>query len=395
MEFQGHWMHSAMWAFCAALLCPHPLVAQEDRRGITAGAFTLSPGAVASISYNDNIFEQETDKTDSLILRLAPSVEVKSNWSRHELLLRGSAELGRFLSSSADNYLDGALGFRGTLDATRATRLRLEVDVSREHEARGTDDAPLTLPDPLRLARVGAKVTGQYDPGRLRVQPYLALEHLDFEPIQNDRDRNSITVGALVGWRYSPKTEIFAEGALRLTDFEDAIDSDGLDRDNTSLRLLVGVDWEMSRLVEWRLAAGFESRRYDDDSLKGFSGPIAEGRVTWKPRREIQISATARRQIEETTVAPASGTDVSSGLIDARWGIQRFVAITANAGFERRDFRGANRVDRTFSFGLGTEWRFRRGAMLSAGYRHIRERSDVAGEDHTSNVLSLSLGYRF
>ncbi|MEM7545961.1 MAG: outer membrane beta-barrel protein [Pseudomonadota bacterium] len=367
----------------------------RDQRGTRLGGLILSPTIDTSLSYNDNIFSEEGDPTDSLILRFTPAAEIASDWRRHSIALAGEAEIGRFLSSPEDNYIDGSFGFEGTVDATRATRARLNLDISREHEERGSDDAPLTLNGPVELLRIGAMLTGQYAPGRLRLQPSAGVERIEFTGFQNDRDRDSIRLGALIGWRYSGKTELFAEGSLTLTDFDDEADRSGFDRDNTSVRLLAGVDWDMSRLIQWRLAAGFERRRYDDPALTGFSGPVVEGRMTWKPTRLIEINTIAARRIEETTIAPASGIDVLSGRVAARWDIRRTLDLTADAVFERRDFRGTTRTDNAVSIGIGAEWQIRRGAVLSAGYRHVRERSSAPGEDHSANLLFLGVGYRF
>lgn len=380
------------------------LEAEDEPRGARLGAFMFAPAIEARTTFDDNIFREETGAKESVIATFAPSFTLSSDWRRHSVKLEGGAIFGAFLSSRADDFLDAGLKFEGVLDATRAARIRFRLGAERGHETRGGDDAPTTLAGPIEFTRLEGDLTGQYAPGRLRVQPFLRVSRTDFgdEALtgggvadQDDRDRSVFGLGALVGYRYSPKTELFAEVSYDIADFDERADRNGFNRDNEKASALIGAKFEVGRLIDGEIAVGYERRTYDDDDLDGFGGLIAEAAAAWRPSRLIEIQAKLRRRTEETTIASASTVDAASAEVAAIWGVRRFVDLKADIFFERRDFEGAARNDDTLAFGLGVEWRFRRGAALFGGVRHVRERSDAPGEDHTSNQIQLGARYRF
>ena len=377
---------------------------EEDQRGIRIGVWRFEPIVAAEMRFDDNIFREETNGTSSAILTISPSATLRSDWRRHSVSVQLEARKGVFLSSSADDFLDGALRLEGVIDATRASRLRIRADLAREHEARGGDDNPAGLAEPVELTSAGVELTGQYAPGRLRAQPSLSWSRLDFDDApgigggfldQDDRDRRTLRAGLLIGWRWTRKTELFLDASVARIDFDDAVDRSGADRDNRAFRALVGARLGFSDLIEGSVAAGIAARDYDDPRLSGFAGPVAEIGLTWRPTRLIELRGALSRQLEETTIADAAGAEVISAGLDGRWAIRRLIDLTAAAGFENRRFRGAGRTDRTFSFGLGAEWRATRGATLILGARHVRERSDAVGEDHSSNQIWAGARYRF
>lgn len=376
-----------------------------DRRpGMPLGAFRLSPAIEAGIAHDDNIFRESSGGTSSLIVRVAPSLTLQSGWRRHSLSLTAGAVAGRFLSSQDDDFLDASLSAEAIADITRATRARLVLDLDRGHEARGTDDAPVALSRPVRFLTFGAELTGQYDPGRLRIQPFVGFERVNFQdaPLQSgltadqdDRDRDLMRLGLLVGWRLVGRSELFAEGVITSTNFQDALDRNGLDRDNRSYRVLAGARLNLTRLIGGRMAAGYERRVFDGPALPAFSGPVIEAALRWEPTRLLSFDLNAVRRVEETTVAAASAADVTSVEVRAQWEVKRFIDLTVLAAFEHRDFRGLPRTDRTLTLGLGAEWSATRRTTIEARLRHVRERSDAPGEGHISNQIWLGARYAF
>jgi hypothetical protein len=408
------WLRAAVrLGLFLAIFVPAPLFAAEfarmiddraERPGIPFGVFRLTPEVSSRVSHDDNIFREPSGGTASMVLRVEPQVALVSGWRRHSVSLQAGAVLGQFSSSPEDDYIDAGIQAKGTLDATRATRARLTLSLNRAHEARGSDDAPRALARPVRFLHYGAEITAQYDPGRLRIQPSIGFERLDFQDVplgaggiadQDDRDRGLTRLGLLVGWRLVGSSELFAEGVFSSTDFQDQVDRNGFDRDNHSFRMLAGARLNLSRLISGRLAAGWEQRVYTDPALRDFSGPVIEAALSWEPSRLITLDLTAGRRIEETTIPRAAATDVSSLQIRARWAIRRTIALTAETGIERRDFRGISRTDDLLILGIGTVLRVSRHAEMEAGIRHERERSNIPGEGHKATQVWLGARYAF
>lgn len=375
-----------------------------DERGMRIGVWRFEPVIEAGFRHDGNIFREETGGQASLIATLAPSATLISDWRRHSAAITGRIAAGFYTASPSDDWLDGEVGFEGIVDATRATRIRFRAGAARGHEARGGDDAPLSLAEPIRFTNLSASLAVQYAPGRLRLQPSIAWERLNFRdtPLangglsdQDDRNRDVMSLSFLAGWRIGHKTEAFSDFRLALSDFGKARDRAGLNRDSTGVAALFGVELGKGRILEGRLAAGVAHRDYEDLRLNGFTAPVAEASLIWRPTRLLELEAEANRRLEETTVVQASGVDVTSLGVEARWSVRRFVALTALAGFENRRFRGTARRDRRLSFGLGAEWAVTRGTALTLGLRHERERSNAIGEDHDATIISLSARHLF
>ncbi len=398
----------AVWIIAAASVANTAEFTRTDPserpRGMSVGAFHLAPAIEVRSTHDDNIFREPTGGTSSLIQRIAPQLTLRSGWRRHSFSLIAGATAGRFLSSPDDDFIDLGLLAEGVVDVTRATRARLRLTLDRGHEARGSDDAPLGLAAPVRLLRLGAELTGQYDPGRLRLQPSIGVERVDFQDTalrngltgdQDDRDRDLIRLGLLVGWRLVGRSELFAEGRFTNTDFHDPVDRGGFDRDNQALRVLGGARLNLTRLIAGRIAAGYERRRQNDPALRNVSGPVVEAALTWSPSRLITFDLTASRRVSETTILQAAAVDETVLHLRGVWAIRRHIDLTAEAGVERQAFRGIRRTDRTIRLGLGAAWQVTRAARLEAGFLHVHERSSAAGEGHRSNQVWLGARYAF
>ena len=112
-----------------------------DPIGIRAGAFMVYPSLQTSVTYDDNIYADENNTTDDVIVTVRPEVQIVSQWARHQVsLLAGMSRLWYLDTHSQDqtNY-DIALG--GRLDVTSATVVDAEVGWAQLHENRGDSGA--------------------------------------------------------------------------------------------------------------------------------------------------------------------------------------------------------------------------------------------------------------
>lgn len=374
------------------------------RSGVRVGTIILQPTVTLAGQYDDNIFRQDTGRKASTILSIRAGATAKTDWRRHSVDITAAVEAGHFTASSDDDYVDGQISATGILDISRASRFRLRAGVERRHERRGGDDTPTTLSGPVKEVAGFVEATGQYAPGRLKFQPSIRFDRRDFQDRrligggtgdQDDRDRQIITGGIELGHNLPGPFEVTAQADLSRTDFDDALDRGGFDRDNTRLRFLAGARIDQERLVSGAILLGYQKRWSDDPALSDFSGPAVEAQVDWRPRRFLTFAATARRAEEETTIIGASAASVAYGEVKATWEVQRFVDLKAVAAYERRSFRGADRRDKTLVLGVGAEWRARETTTVSAEYRFVDETSNAPGESSRTNLFRVAVEHRF
>lgn len=377
---------------------------EADAEGIRLGAVLVRPVATVTTVYDDNIFRSARNRKASSILRAAGALSAETDWRRHALTLDAGAEAGVFARSPADDYLDARAEATAELDATRAFRARLTAGLARAHEARGGDDAPAALAGPIRLWRGHAEMAAQYAPGRLRAQPFVRAERLDYADRrlaaggvadQDDRDRLGLGAGAKIVYAAPGAVSYFAEGEIRRIDYDRRRDRNGRDRDSTGFRAFAGIVLDPRGPLSGAVAVGWERRRFDDPGFRDVAGPAAEARIDWRPSRLFTLKLKARRGLEETTIAGAGAVRAASLEVAASYEVARFVDLNAEAGYERRSFRGAGRRDETLALGVGLRWRLRRDATLRVGARRVEEWSTAPGEGSRAHVVWVSAEYRF
>lgn len=375
-----------------------------DRTGVRIGTILLQPTLTLRTEFDDNIFRRETARRSSAILSARAGATARTDWRRHSLEVGAAVETGRFTDSPGDDYVDAEVTATGILDVTRAARFRLRAGLERRHERRGGDDAPTTLSGPVKEIAGHVEATGQYAPGRLRMQPYIRFERRDFQDRrligggtgdQDDRDRQIVTGGVELGYNLPGPLELTARAQVARTHFDAARDRGGFDRDNTQLRVLAGARIDQDRLVSGAVQVGYQKRWSDDPALSDVSGPSVEAEVEWRPRRFLTFNVRARRAQEETTIIGASAASVAYGELKATWEVQRFIDLKATAAYERRAFRGAGRRDKTLVLGVGADWRVRETTTVSAGYRYVDETSNARGESSRANLVWLAVEHRF
>lgn len=395
---------SALIALMATAAAAQDAAEEDAARGLRLGSVIVRPVAQATTLYDDNIFRQQGIRRASVIQQLRAAAEAETDWTRHSLRVKAEIEAGFYARSGADDYLDAGMEAEGVLDISRAARLRARAGVARGHEMRGSDDAPVALAGPIKHNRVYADLTGQYARGRIRVQPYVGAEKIDYEDErlaaggvadQDDRDRMILHGGVKLVYAPPGAVEYFTEGELRRTDFDDPFDRAGVDRDSTQYRILAGVSLAPRGKLSGSAAAGWRSRRFGDPSLRDVSGPALRAGLSWTPTQLLELGLNARRLVEETTVAGASSAVVTGARLTAVYEVRRFLDLMAEAAYERRSFRGAGRVDETLAVGAGLVWRARRGLSLRAAYRYVDESSDAPGESSRAHQVWVAAEYRF
>ncbi|MEM7271315.1 MAG: outer membrane beta-barrel protein, partial [Pseudomonadota bacterium] len=211
----------------------------------------------------------------------------------------------------------------------------------------------------------------------------------------DDRDRTILSGGVELGYNSPGPVELIAKAELSFTDFSKPLDRGGVDRDNTRLRVVVGVEIDSERPLSGAVELGYQKRWSDDPALADFSGPATEARLEWRPSRLLTLTAIARQAEEETRIANASAASVGYGELRARYEVRRFVDVTATVAYERRSFRGADRRDKTMLLGAGVEWRARETTTLTAGYRYLAENSTAPGESSRANLVWVGVEHRF
>lgn len=84
--------------------------------GIVIGAFTLYPMLDIQVGYDTNVYATPAPTVGSPYTYIRPSLELKSEWSRHEIRLLANGGFGFYPSATSQNYQNYTFQFDGRLD---------------------------------------------------------------------------------------------------------------------------------------------------------------------------------------------------------------------------------------------------------------------------------------
>ncbi|MEO0544827.1 MAG: outer membrane beta-barrel protein [Pseudomonadota bacterium] len=196
--------------------------------------------------------------------------------------------------------------------------------------------------------------------------------------------RGGLNTGALV----SPFTVL----ELGLRRFDEATDTNGLDRNSSRIALRGGISFDYGEKLAGEISAGYLFENIEQKSLSDLQGLSLAGELNWSPRRDIDLGVTLTTETQPTGLVNSSGAIVYSADLTA--------AYQARADLS---FNGALNVEHTNGFGgqadqtsvggqIGATYWFNRFAGLTGRLGYDQTISD--DEESRSEEWSAFLGLR-
>jgi hypothetical protein len=379
-----------------------------DPLGVPVGGFILSPSLRVGEQYSDNIFSVDTGEIDDFILKVSPRVRIRSNWNNHALSFFGGGDLGFHRDNSKEDYEDWNVGTTGRLDVRRDTQIRARAEMKHRHVERSDpDDTAATQPTEYDV------FIGQLEGFRRfnRVSFLLggSVERENYEDDigtnNDDRDRNEFETSLRVGYKVTGNYEGFARAAYIIREYDDGNDDTvilgrpGLDRDSHGIRVEVGTSIDFGGILFGEFFVGYMTQDYDDILLPAVDGPSVGADLTWNVTPLTTIIGTIKREIRESTLG--TGVNFASGRLHTEVGVAvqyellRNLLLGGTIGAANDDYKGINRTDDTFRFGVNARYLMHRNLYLSGGYNYRARESNIAGSDYEENVVSVQVGVQY
>lgn len=375
-----------------------------DPPGIPAGGLTLYPAVGIQVHRNDNVFADETGTVEDLIVRVKPSLELRSDWSRHRLRLRADATLGRYADFDNEDYDDYIVGADGRVDVTRDNYVSGEAFHARRHEDRSSpDDADAAEPTVYhdttaragyfhKLNRYSVRVNGSLK--RFEFDDVQALTSMGFRTIDNsDRDRDVLNGSIRLGYEIVPEYEAFLRGSVNDAAYEQELDRSGFARDSHGYELTTGAAVDIPGVSFGEIFAGYLSQDFDDPRFETLDRVTFGGSLTWNVTQLTTLNASLSRTPQATTQAGAST------YVDTRFGFEvdhellRNLLLNADLFYSDQDYSGIPRQDDVFGITLGSRYLLNRNVYASLSYSFDKRDSNLAGSgsDFDRNILRLGI----
>lgn len=373
-----------------------------DPVGIRTGGFIMYPSVTGSVAYTDNQFAQPNNEQDDTIFVIAPEITVESQWSRHALNLRAGLSSSFHDQNDGDDATDYGVGADGRLDITRATALSVRGAYDVTHEDRGSPDQPAAAAEPTEVTEVTAEAALDHRFNRLSLRPAITFTDTDFEDValigggvinNDDRDRQELVGSLRAGYEVSPALEVFAEGRYRTIDYDALDDNLGgggvARRDSDGYDALVGASFDVGRLARGEVAVGYTEQDYDSSLIPSVTGFIYEAGIEWFVTELTTVNLSGLREVEETTLAGASGALSTSVNLRVDHELLRNLLIGAEGGYTRDVFEGIGREDDNYTAGVDVTYLINRNLRAQIGYEFETRETNAVGSEFDQNTVFL------
>lgn len=371
--------------------------------GLRAGAFEIFPRADVSLGSVDNVLATASDKKSDTYLDVAPSISVRSDWSRHGVNLDASLLSRNYSDYSSESFNSWRVAGYGRLDVGNDSSVSGGVESKRDYITRDQISFPTNGAEPVGNTTTAGFLRGVYQANRVRLLGNVVVAKASFSDIasksggvlnQSDRDFDSVALTLRGDYALSPDSAVFGE-VRRLTSNYDTKVS-GLSRDSSQTEALLGANFDITSLVRGEVGVGYLRREYDNPNFRTISGTALRGSIEYFPTPLTTVTLTMRSSVEDSILAQAGGYLSLYGSARVDHELLRNVLLFASVAREKDDFRGVDREDDITDFGFGATYLVNHYLGVSGGFTH-RERDSsgsVQGPSFNLNKFAVTLTFQ-
>ena len=241
------------------------------------------------------------------------------------------------------------------------------------------------------------------DYGRTRLVIGTTVKELDYDDVlafdgstldQDQYDQTNYGSYLRALYRFSPGFDVFAAAGTEFKDFWTDRPG-GSTGDQWGSKIKAGVDWQFSPLLRARLTAGYGRKDFVDDTVTPVESALWLGELEWLATTYLTVRFKAGQELETTTAAGATArVDLKFGT-SGEYEVWRNLVVTFNGELIQSDYQGIDRVDTSWSAGIGAEYFIDRNIKLTAGYEHRARMSTVETLNDADNIYTVGLKFSF
>lgn len=369
---------------------------KEKKAGIEAGPGMFYPSISIDLSHDNNIWYQPSDAKSSWITVVSPVLEFKKEYQGQQYRLNYQADIGRYHSSSDDNYVDQRLLGEGDFGFGQRGRFNLQAEYIDAHDFRGTGrtSGVTTLPekaDEWHSSRLegkftyGAKKNDKVKGGggmelNARSQSITYDTNREFTEFYDRKDAEG---GVQLYYNVLPRTSVLVEARRTAFDYRTAT------LDSNEDAIFVGASWEAAAKTTGTVKVGRVKKDMDSPARQDFSGMGWDVSVEWRPLSYSTVALTTYRKPRETDL---SGDLIISRGAGAVWthGWTSFLNTKLNFQSYNNEYKGSTLNYDMTEYGAGVTYRMRRWLELGAGYTSRKRDANDDAIDYKQNILMFT-----
>lgn len=378
--------------------------------GAHFGSFTFYPKLETQIGYNDNIFALG-NKTSDGIAKISPSFDLRGDFGTATAALRGTFDRYQYFNNPRENRSDWSLGTNGQVELKRYQFLYVAGGFSRSHEDRGDPNSTATSREPTQYNLAEAGLGLSSDATRTSYGIDLSYRHFNFVNGQqiggalinnDDRDRSQYRAAARIGYEFSPGYRLLARGSYERIDYELPIDDGGFNRDSEGFRGTLGVNFELSKLLQGEVFGGYLRRTYTDPRFQPIDRGVFGARLTWEPTQITKVRLDVDRNVQETVAGNYRAFVSTTYSIGIEHEFRRNFVVSVNGRYGADDYQRssvvvAERKDDNYGASVNARYTLNRNVYTSLNYDYSQRTSNVAfqGVEFNRNKVAATIGLQF
>ncbi|HEY5239544.1 MAG TPA: outer membrane beta-barrel protein [Rhizomicrobium sp.] len=393
---------AALWALQAAAQIdpadrPHP---EYDAPGVAVGSFRLHPMLDVGANYDDNVYRTPTDLANDVFFNIAPSFDLKSDWSEHMLDLTAGVVRDQYLTHTKESITNWDVGSSGRLDILQGTELDADASYAALHEPRTSPDLPGNAAAPTPFSDAHGDVTFTHDPGLLGISLGGTFDRFNFSDTPLDggsvqdnqgRDEDQYSAFAKAIYNLTDQSSLFLRGTYNTHNYDLRVDNPD-DRTSHGFAADAGFDLFFTHLIRGEVYAGYESQNFIAP-YQSASGIDYGATLTWYATELMTAHLTASRKFDDTTITGASVSDDQSVDAGFDYEILRPLIFKADVSYLDSNFVGAARQDHVFGATAGLDYLLNQYMRAYASYTFSHRNSDAPDQDFTDSLISAGLKF--
>jgi len=370
--------------------------------GIRAGSLILRPAVEVYAGHNSNP-PQAQNPTGSALQTVAPELQIKSDWSRHEFTadLKGKYTWYNSLENFNQPQID--LNARTRIDISKQTRAELEGRYRLLADSPSDPNLPQGIAKPPLYYQTGATVGLAHRFNRLEISAKALFDRTAYDEAElNDgsiislQDRNYDQYSGLLRASYEvyPGITPFVEGGIdrRIHDLQ--YDFSGVQRDSDGNVIRVGTTFELARHLVGEASIGYLQRDYVDPTLGKLHGAIYDASLTYYATPLTTLKLDAKSLVDESILPGVSGSFIRDVTLQIDHSFRRWLVGTLKFGYGQDEYEGSPRVDDRYLASAALTYKITREVHLKGEFRREWLRSNVEGADYTANIAMVGLRFQ-
>lgn len=370
--------------------------------GIRLGSFLLFPAIEALLGYSTNVFSSTDDPEGGTYYRIAPELELRSDWNRHELRGFAAADHESYFHQSGQTTTALESEIEGRLDISSRDVAGLRLAYSITPEDRGDPNVPNSVVNPPDSISAVAEATYAHRFGRVQVSLRGAAEQFDYDDavlldgtIVDNSDRNYRELNGAI--RTSVDIDdgsraVFVEAGANRRKYRRQFDNDGIQRGSRGYDVLVGVSFDRGAPLSGEVGIGYQAQLPDDPNLPDIESIAFRGSLVWQPSELTTFTLEGSILPEESTLDPdASGALVYSASFGVEHALRRNLIAGASFAFVQSDYVGSSRIERDYLAGVGLDYLVNRWLSFQLDATYERFESNIAGENYDDTRIEFGM----